>query len=152
MDRERGSREPDHPVHAINVRLSINPDFEVLNIETDLEHMPFSYCQGSAANISELHGKRLDRGWRRSVREALGATRGCTHLSELLGLAPTVAFQTQAIGWRHSGYPIGKDDARHEEPPFFIGGCHSWAADSPVTRSYFPQFGTSDTDRSHGDD
>lgn len=144
IDRERGPRDPGDPVHSINVRVSIDRNLEVLNIETDLDDMPFAYCQDAAANVPNLHGKRLDRGWRRSVREVLGATRGCTHLAELLGLAPTVAFQTQAIQRSKSGSAIGKDDATHQEPPFFIGGCYSWAADSPVTTTYFPQFGTVD--------
>lgn len=140
VDRERGAREPGDPVHGINVRICINRNLEVLNIETDLEFMPFSYCQGGATNASKLIGKSLDRGWRRSVREALGTTHGCTHLAELLCLAPTVAFQTTAISLATAGRAIGADDAGQTEPPFFIGGCYSWAPNSPVTEKYFPQF------------
>ena len=33
-------------------------------------------------------------GWRRAVNEAVGGTKGCTHLKELLMPAATVAFQT----------------------------------------------------------
>lgn len=150
IDRERGVREPGAPVHGINVRIAINRDLEVLNIAVDLEHMPFTFCQGSAANVSKLSGKRLDKGWRRSVREALGSTHGCTHLAELLCLAPTVAFQTQAIGLATAGQATGMNDAHQTEPPFFIGGCHSWAPDSPVTRKYFPQFQAGD--REDGND
>lgn len=144
VDRERGKREPGAPVHGINVRVSINRDLEVLNIETDLEFMPFSYCQGGSGNASKLIGKQLDRGWRRSVREAMGSTHGCTHLAELLCLAPTVAFQTTAIGLSSAGRALGAEDATHTEPPFFIGGCFSWAPDSPITEKYFPQFRAGD--------
>ncbi len=144
VDRERGMHESGAPVHGINARISINRDLEVLNIETDLEFMPFTYCQGGGANAKELIGKSLDRGWRRSVREAMGSTHGCTHLAELLCLAPTVAFQTTAIGLAAADRAIGADDAGHTEPPFFIGGCYSWAPDSPVTEKYFPQFRAGD--------
>lgn len=151
VDRERGRLEPGEPVHAINVRISVNQDLEVLNIETDLEAMPFAFCQGGDANASKLIGSRLDRGWRRSVREAMGSTKGCTHLSELLALAPTVAFQTKAIRHEHADRPIGDDDAHHAGPPFFIGGCHSWAIDSPVTAEYFPRFSSGDRNPDDGD-
>ncbi len=148
-DRERGRLEPGEPVHAINVRISVNQDLEVTNIDTDLEAMPFAFCQGGDANASKLIGSRLDRGWRRSVREAMGSTKGCTHLSELLTLAPTVAFQTKAIRREHADRQIGNEDADQVKPPFFVGGCHSWSIDSPVTATYFPRFssgGKSDDD------
>src|SRR5690606_14112771 len=84
-------------------------------------------------------GARLNKGWRNAVRAALGATAGCTHLAELLPLASTVAFQTKAISLDDAGREVGRNDATRTEPPFFMGGCHSWAPDSPVTRTYFPQ-------------
>lgn len=146
--------ERGDPVHAINVRLSIDSELVVLAIETDLEAMPFTYCQGSAANIDKLIGARLNKGWRAAVRDALGLTHGCTHLAELLPLASTVAFQTQAISRNDIGRAVGRDDAILSRPPFFVGGCYSWAADSPVTRKHFPQFdgpgvssGKSETDK-----
>jgi hypothetical protein len=140
VDRERGTLEMGDPVHAINVRISINQDLEVLAIETDLEAMPFSYCQLSAVNIDMLLGKQLNKGWRYSVREALGSTNGCTHLAELLPLASTVAFQTQAISSRETDRVSGRQDALQTKRPFYVGACHSWALDSPITRKYFPQF------------
>lgn len=132
--------ETGDPIHAINARVSINQDLEVLAIETDLEAMPFSYCQLAALNTDKLAGKRLNKGWRHSVREALGATNGCTHLAELLPLAATIAFQTQAISSYDPGRLAGGQDAQRTQPPFFFGACHTWAPDSPVARKYFPQF------------
>ena len=29
-----------------------------------------------------------------------------------------------------------------KEPPFFIGGCHSWRTDGPIVAEMFPQFAT----------
>lgn len=140
MDRERGMLERDASLHAINVRISVDKKLTVLAIETDLEAMPFTYCQGGAANTDKLVGARLDKGWRHAVRDALGMTHGCTHLAELLPLASTVAFQTLAISTDDVHRAVGRYDATREKPPFFVGGCHSWAPDSPVTHRYFPQF------------
>lgn len=151
-DRERGRRAPGDPVHGIAARVTIDRDFEVLAIETDLEFMPFSYCQGGAANTGKLVGTRLDKGWRRSVREAMGATHGCTHLAELLCLAPTVAFQTHAIRRADADRAIRAADASQTEPPFFIGGCYSWAPDSPITAKYFPKFAESGSNLKDTDD
>lgn len=140
VDRERGTLTAGDPVHAINARISIDQDMKVLAIETDLEAMPFSYCQLSAVNTEKLVGKQLNKGWRHSVREALGSTNGCTHLAELLPLAATVAFQTKAISTSDTNRAAGRQDALETKPPFFVGACHSWALKSPITRKYFPQF------------
>jgi hypothetical protein len=42
--------------------------------------------------------------------------------------------------------PEGGSSMDHQrsatEPPFFIGGCHSWRTDGPIVAEMFPQFAT----------
>lgn len=145
-DRERGRLEPGDPIHEMHTRVKIDPTMTVLSIQNNLAAMPFKLCQAAGDNVDQLIGKRLDLGWRTAVREALGATRGCTHLGELLLLAPTVAFQTRAISRSEENASLADLDFTQQVVPFFVGGCFSWAADSAVTKTYFPQFvkGSSD--------
>ena len=143
-DRERGTLGPGDPVHDIRATMRVGPDMAVSDIEARMDAVPFRFCHGGASHLPELLGKRLDKGWRRAVREAMGGTQGCTHLTELLSQAPTLAFQTMAISQDEAGKSRSElDDARREKP-FFLDGCHSWASDSPVSRRYFPQFASDD--------
>lgn len=150
VDRDRGAMEAGDPVHDIRAAIKIDPEMEVLDISADFAAIPFSFCRGGGAQIGELAGKRLDRGWRQSVRAVMGGTHGCTHLSELLLQAPTLAFQTKAIPRERAGKSIGDFDGQHQNPPFFLDGCHSWAIGSPVTARHFPQFDPPDDESADG--
>jgi hypothetical protein len=35
-----------------------------------------------------------------------------------------------------------EDQRGAREPPFYLGGCHSWRIDGPVVAELFPQFAT----------
>lgn len=148
IDRERGAMPAGDPVHDIRATITINREMEVLDITADFAAIPFSFCVGGGAQIGDLAGKRLDRGWRQAVRAVMGGTHGCTHLSELLLQAPTLAFQTKAISSDDAGLEMGRNDRAQENPPFFVNGCYSWAIGSPVTNRFFPQFRPADEDGS----
>ena len=68
----------------------------------------------------------------------MGRTKGCTHITELLMPAATVAFQT--IG----SWPKAGEVATEEKPdqnakkPYFIDGCKAWASDGEVVKRLFP--------------
>jgi hypothetical protein len=72
------------------------------------------------------------------VNEAVGGTKGCTHLRELLLPAATVAFQTMG-SWPKGGKVATADaPSREARKPYFIDGCKAWAADGPVVKELFP--------------
>lgn len=149
IDRERGAMQAGDPVHDIRATITINRKMVIQNITADFAAIPFSFCRGGDGQIGNLVGKRLDRGWHQAVRAVIGGTHGCTHLSELLLQAPTLAFQTLWISSREAGRDVGRRDLDHHSPPFFVNGCYTWAVGSPITNRFFPQFRPADED---GDD
>jgi len=76
------------------------------------------------------------------VRRKIGRLETCTHLSELLGPAVTTLYQTMSYGKTPDGRSSLEDQRGAREPPFFLGGCHSWRTDRPVVAELFPQFAT----------
>ena len=69
---------------------------------------------------------------------AVGGTKGCTHLRELLMPAATVACQTMG-SWPKAGKvatEVRPDSERKK--PCFIDSCKAWAADGPVVQRLFP--------------
>ncbi|MDW8469043.1 MAG: DUF2889 domain-containing protein [Burkholderiales bacterium] len=132
----RGHREAGSHVHDMEVRVSVDRDMVVRDIEVATNDAPYPPCPEVAPNYKRLVGAKIGAGWRKAVAEAVGGTRGCTHITELLMPVATVAFQT--IGsWPKAG---DKPAADTSKKPYFIDGCHSWAADGEVVKRLFPMY------------
>ena len=135
---DRDYVEAGEPLHDMEIRLSVDEDFYVRDIEAVTNASPFATCPFIASNYQKLIGKRLGSGWRRIVREALGGTEGCTHMSEMLGGMATVAFQTM--------YPTllkeGKLTPKRGQRPALLNSCHAFRSDGPVTARKWPEFYT----------
>ena len=135
----RGEIAADEPLHDMWLRLTIDEDFVVRDIEAVTDAGPFEVCPAITANFKKMVGTRLKSGWRRDVREALGGVEGCTHLVETLGDMATVAFQTL--------YPYlnkkTKDRPRIGRPPL-LDSCHAFRSDGPLAKKLWPDHYTGD--------
>lgn len=134
----RGHRKPGMHVHDMQLRLTLDRTMTVRGIEVTTNHAPYDACPSVAPAYKGLIGAKVGGGWRKAVAEAVGRTRGCTHITELLMPAATVAFQT--IG----SWPKAGQVATEERPdqstrkPYFIDGCKAWASDGEVVQRLFP--------------
>ena len=134
----RGHRPAGAPVHDMQVRLTLDATMTVRAIEVATNHAPYDICPSVAPGYQALVGAKIGAGWRKAVTEAVGRTKGCTHITELLMPAATVAFQTMG------SWPKGGKVATEAQPdlsakkPYFIDGCHAWASDGPVVKRLFP--------------
>jgi len=126
----RGHRPAGAHVHDMQVRLTLDRSMTVRAIEVTTNHAPYDVCPSVAPGYQALVGAKIGGGWRKAVTEAVGRTRGCTHISELLMPMATVAFQTMG-SWK-STPELGA------EKPGFIDGCKAWASDGPVVKKLFP--------------
>lgn len=136
----RGRREAGDPVHDMAVRLTLDPTLVVKAIEVEMPATPYDSCETAAPAYQALVGKQIGLGWRRAVNEAVGGTRGCTHVRELLFPMATVAFQTIS-GW--SDDETGDEDgSAHSDTkkPYFLDGCKGWASDGEVVARFFPKY------------
>ncbi|MGH8738990.1 MAG: DUF2889 domain-containing protein, partial [Burkholderiales bacterium] len=134
----RGRREAGMHVHDMQLRLTLERDMTVRAIEVATQEAPYGACFTVAPAFEKLIGAKVGGGWRRAVQDAVGGTKGCTHLKELLMPAATVAFQTMG-GWPKAGKAATEaalDEANRK--PYFIDGCKAWVADGPVVERLFP--------------
>jgi hypothetical protein len=132
--RSRGRLEPGAQVHEMWVRLTLDDDFVLREVAVASDHHPFPNCAEIEPAYAQLVGTRLAPGWTRLVRERLGGTQGCTHLTRLLQELAVVAMQTIVpIRARESGTESG------QRPPM-LDGCHALASDGPLVREHFPRW------------
>ncbi len=138
----RGPREAGAHVHDMQLRLTLDRDMVVKDIEVSTNEAPYDPCFTVAPAFKALIGAKVGGGWRRAVNEAVGGTKGCTHVKELLMPVATVAYQTMG-SWpkeadaRGEAKPValpGKAAAK----PYFLDGCKAWSSDGPVVAKLYP--------------
>lgn len=142
----RGVVASGHPVHDMSLRLSVDGDLVVREVEAVMDVQPYTICSEVLDNFQRLVGLRIGAGWNKRVREAVGGVEGCTHLGELLGPLATVTFQTLSGDYprelmgkpprqRGAASAEGENDG---EALFMLNGCHTWRSDSPVVKRDYP--------------
>jgi hypothetical protein len=141
-NRDRGGWiEADEALHDMSLRLTINLELEVIDAEGVIDYSPYNYCKSVTNVARNLIGLSIGPGWRKNSKLAMGGNRGCTHLTELLGPVSTTAIQTivsEKIR-RAGGKPSSVTKA-------FFNSCYSYAEDSPVVKTHWPEYYTGKTD------
>lgn len=131
----RGEVKAGEPVHHMWVRLTIDDDFVVREIEAATDASPYQICPDITPNFAVLKGVKIGKGWTKAVADRLGGVHGCTHIVELLGRLATVAYQTI--------YPLRAREAKAEQRPAtvrpnFLDTCHALRSDGPVVKQHYP--------------
>ena len=135
-NEDRGVVSSGSPVHDMIVRLTIDEDLLVHEAEARTLSSPFNICPNIASPVEKLRGLKISSGWRNSVRNKIGSTNGCTHITELLiGPLATTAYQTIVPLKRHPNK--NKNPSRR---PLIIDTCYGWSAKGPIVKRYWPQF------------
>ena len=134
------TRPAGEPIHDMHVRITIDDAMTIVDIVAVMDSTPFEECPQAEPPVRNLIGAKLGKGWRRALDEAIGGTRGCTHLRELLFGAATAAFQTLGAYRDHLRQQRGEPEAPMTEPAFFMGQCMSWDFNGPVIARVAPQF------------
>ena len=142
----RGERAAGAHVHDMVLRLTLDREMVVKDIEVSTDAAPYQPCFSVAPAYKGLIGAKIGGGWRKAVNETVGGTKGCTHLKELLMPAATVAYQTMG-SWPTDADAKGqaKPVALHGQGakrPYFIDGCKAWAADGEVVAKLYPAHST----------
>jgi len=130
----RGRIEPGEALHEMWMRLTVDDELRVVDLQASIERAPYPACPYfPRERFEKLIGQVIAPGWTARVRLALGGPHGCTHLVELLGPLATTAVQT-VYAWR--GESI--DSTHHQPPEEFINSCHSLAEDGEAARRLWP--------------
>jgi hypothetical protein len=137
----RGERAAGAPVHDMALRLTLDRDMVVKDIEVVTNHAPYNPCFTVAPAYKGLIGAKIGGGWRRAVNENVGGTKGCTHLKELLMPAATVAYQTMGSwpdkrGANGEVLPVPMKDPSVK--PYFLDGCKAWSTQGEVVEKLYP--------------
>ena len=139
-DLERGTMQPGALVHELLIKVTVDDELTIVNIETGMSAVPFGECVAAADPMRRLIGARMGRGWRKTINAAIGGAGGCTHMRELLFNLATAAIHTIPSYKEHRRHRQGHAPAKDGKVPHFIGQCVGWRRDGPVVQRIYPQF------------
>ena len=132
----RGKIEPGDPLHDMWIRLTVNCEFIVLEVEVHTDEGPYESCPSILPNFQKLKGLKIGPGWNGRVRKILGGVRGCAHLVDMLKPLATVALHT--IQFSNSAPGVSENQPRTSRPP--VDTCHVWSSSGEMIRSQYPDF------------
>jgi hypothetical protein len=130
--RGKDTHAAGRPVHDMYLRVTIDEHFTINAAQVVYDAAPYGdFCSAIAPDYEALVGMNLLRDFRRTVRARFGRTAGCTHVTELTNVLPTVAIQTLA----------GRQRTQHpDQRPFQLDGCHALRVDGPVVQQHYPSW------------
>ncbi len=134
-NHDRGEIKSGEAIHEMWIRLTVDEDFVIRDVEAVTDYGPYSICPQATLNFSELKGTTIKPGWRKQVSNRVGGVKGCTHLRELLGPVATTAFQA-IFPIKMRTRTARTDNARKR--PLLLATCHAYAPDSEVVRRLWP--------------
>jgi hypothetical protein len=126
---------PGEPLHDMSIRLVVDKDLKVCEVEAAIEGAPYGICRGATEGMRVIKGLTIGPGWSSALRERLSGKAGCTHLRELLGPLATVAFQT--LSELRKSRPTATDATGR---PKKIDSCYAYASDRQVVLQRWPRF------------
>ncbi|NVK87452.1 MAG: DUF2889 domain-containing protein [Gammaproteobacteria bacterium] len=131
---ERGILAVGERVHDMTITLTLNDQLTIEAVVVSMQDVPFKICRKVPPRLEQLLGINLTRGWRKEVQKRLALKEGCTHLTELLRVMATTAFQT-----------ILPYQNRHTQGaklihPNIVNQCQGFRADDEVIQQHFPEY------------
>jgi DUF2889 family protein len=133
-------------IHHLSLCVVIDDDYQIRDVAAKTMAAPWPVCTDVAADYRKLIGMRIGPGFTRAVREILGGSLGCTHLSDLLGQIGNTYMQAS---WpdRVARQRLNGDDPRQwpdTRTLSFVDGCYAWRKDGPVLAGEYPQLAGDD--------
>jgi hypothetical protein len=132
---DRGMINSGEAIHDISIRITIDDDMTVQSAEAVIDSGPFTLCGDITPAFKALEGLSVKPGWRKSVLQRLGGTKGCTHIVDmLLGPIAVTSWQTVNPARQKRNAPSGGG-----KPPL-LNSCHAFSAASRVVKREWPDY------------
>jgi len=134
------TRPAGQPIHDMTLCLTVDRQMNIVAVSVNFSSVPYvGSCESIASKYQSLVGMALKPGFSSAAREIFGGNKGCAHMTELVSIAATTAYQT--IGKDRSG----ATDANKK--PFQLDRCHALRSDGEVVAKYYPRWASSSVDR-----
>ena len=136
-----GLRKQGEPIHHMRVTITIDERFNVVEAKGESLRAPYmGQCESIEPAYGQLVGLNLLKGFRQAVRERLGGTRGCTHMTELTNVLPTAAVQAFAGEVLRTNDSADPASATSQTMPWQLDKCHALRVDGAAVAEFYPRW------------
>ncbi len=132
-----GLRRAGEPVHDLWLRISLDDNFVVMEVEACMDRGAHDLCPGAEPNFARLIGLQIGPGWNKKIKAAMSPGLGCTHIIEMLAQMATTAMQAS---WsRKPGEQLDMPPAKERQmEPRMLNACFPYRQSSPWVKEHFP--------------
>ena len=128
----------DQPIHLIEVRAEIGiEDGRIYRLQGEMPHVPNEECRFGLQTLAQLVGERIVPGFTQLVRDVVGSSQGCTHLSVLVTNLGHVSVQGRAAvamsatGGGEKGLRLLREQGLEMG---LMNGCYVWREDGALMK------------------
>lgn len=130
---------PGEDLHHMQITLTLDRSLVIHQVQVRTLAAPTPWCAEANGVYDGLVGLQIGPGFTKKVRELAGGTKGCTHLTELMGPVATTAFQT----WHALARETGSARAARALPgllprPALFNTCQAYRADAKALEAIWP--------------
>ncbi len=128
-------------MHHMSLSLTIDNDYVIQDVKADTLKAPWPMCGGTDEAYRRLVGLRIGAGFSGKVKELLGGTQGCTHVTELVMQAANTYMQASWPDRIARQTAIDPDPRRWPEKNTlaFVDKCHAWRRDGDTVLREYPE-------------
>jgi hypothetical protein len=130
-------------IHHIGITMELSiPEMKIISIRADMPTVPDPGCRDTKGAVEKLAGQSIRPGFTNEVKQRLGKTNGCLHLTNLILAISSAAVQglwsylsrvRDGVAPPLPGIDIGVQGA------MFIDSCLMWREDGPFVSRFRQQ-------------
>jgi hypothetical protein len=115
------------PVHGLIVRLLVGSyPITILDAEAQMPTVPNDLCRDADTSVKKVIGTQIRAGYSEHIRDLIGGTSGCTHLTHLVVVMGPPALHGFWTLYAQSPRPAPKSLEEVEGLEYLINSCHLW--------------------------
>lgn len=128
-------------MHRMSLSVTIDNDYVIQDVTAQTVQAPWPMCGGTDAAYRRLIGLRIGAGFTQQVRELLGGTQGCTHVTELVAQVANTYMQASWPDRITRQIAIDHDPRRWPDKSAltFVNQCHAWRQDGATLVQEYPE-------------
>ncbi|MDI9313546.1 MAG: DUF2889 domain-containing protein [Hydrotalea sp.] len=135
---DRGTIKSGDPLHEMRLRLTLDDTMTIKSAHAVTNASPYRICNKITPNYFEkLVGVQIAAGFSRKVKELFHGVAGCTHLTDMLPIMATVAYQTIVTARL-------RDSNNTKGLSRLVNSCYGFDENQPVVKHYQEEWGKSD--------
>lgn len=126
-------------IHDMRMVMTLDRELVIREVRAATATGATPFCTEPNAAYEALAGLRIGPGFKQKVKERVGGTQGCTHLTELVNGMANTAMQT----W----FSVRRDESARQRAsapeaplprPWVIGTCHAYREEGPAVQIVWP--------------